>query len=144
MPEQNYATHPKFVPLYHYFLTGFVFATLVGSVINLVRSINADSGVYSASLILAIVLAMVLLGYFVRAFALGAQDRAIRAEENLRHYVMFNRLLDPRLKMRQIIGMRFASDEEYEGLINRAIAENLSEKDIKKAIKNWRADEDRI
>ncbi len=144
MSTQNYASHRKFVPLYHYYLTGLVFATLVGSIINLVKSINAGSGVYSASLILAIVVAMVLVGFFARFFALGAQDRAIRAEENLRHYVMFGRLLDPKLTMRQIIGLRFASDDEYEGLLRRAVEENLSEEDIKKAIKSWKADYARL
>lgn len=144
MSVQNYATHRRFVPLYHYYLTGFVFATLIGSVINLVKSINAGSGVYSASLILAVILAMILVGFFARTFALRAQDRVIRAEENLRHYIKFGSLLDPRLKMRQIIGLRFASDEEYEALIHQAIEKNLAEEDIKKAVKNWRADEDRM
>lgn len=141
---QTYASHRKIVPLYHYFLTGLVFATLVGSIINLVKSVGADSGVYSAALILAVVVAMILVGFFARAFALGAQDRAIRAEENLRHYIMFGRQIDPAITMQQIIGLRFASDNEYEELLRRAVEENLSTEDIKKAIKNWRADHARL
>lgn len=144
MSAQNYASHRKFVPMYHYFLTGLVFATLIGSIVNLVKSIGAGSGVYSASLILAIVVALLLVGLYARVFALGAQDRAIRAEENLRHYVMFGRLLDPRLTMRQIIGLRFAPDEEYEALVKQAAEEKMSEEDIKKAIKNWKADNARL
>jgi hypothetical protein len=76
----------------------------------------------------------------MRQFALKAQDRAIRAEENLRHFVMTGKLLDPRLTIRQIIGLRFASDEEFLELEKRAVEETLSEDDIKKAVKNWRAD----
>ena len=50
----------------------------------------------------------------------------------------------PKVTMRQIIGLRFASDEEFIVLADRAIKENLSEKDIKKAINNWRADTYRV
>ena len=42
--------------------------------------------------------------------------------------------------MRQIIGLRFASDEEFPELAKKAIADGMGEEDIKKAIKNWRAD----
>jgi hypothetical protein len=72
------------------------------------------------------------------------QNRAIRAEENLRHFAMTGKLLDPNLKMGQIVALRFASDEEYLALAKRAIEENLSRDDIKKAIKNWRADYHRV
>jgi len=44
------------------------------------------------------------------------------------------------LTMRQIIGLRFASDEEYIELAERAVKENLSEKEIKRSIKKWKAD----
>jgi uncharacterized protein DUF6526 len=49
-------------------------------------------------------------------------------------------LLDPKLTIRQIIGLRFASDREFVALAQKAAAENLSEDAIKKAIRNWRAD----
>jgi hypothetical protein len=81
---------------------------------------------------------------FARVFALKAQDRAIRAEENLRHFVLTGKLLDPRLSVRQIIGLRFAPDEEFVALALRAAQENLSETDIKKAVKNWKADTYRV
>jgi hypothetical protein len=81
---------------------------------------------------------------FCRMFALKAQDRAIRAEENLRHYVLTGKLLDPKLTVRQVIGLRFAPDAEFVALAQRAAAENLSEDDIKKAVKNWKADTYRV
>ena len=77
-------------------------------------------------------------------FPLKAQDRAIRAEENLRHYVLTGKLLDPKLTVRQIIGLRFASDREFVALAQKAAAESLSEDAIKKAIRNWRADTYRV
>ena len=75
-----------------------------------------------------------------RIFALKAQDRAIRAEENLRHFALTGQLLDPRLSIRQVIGLRFASDGEFVALAKRAAEEKLSPNAIKQAVKDWRAD----
>ena len=143
MSEQTYKSHARWVPLYHLYLTGFLFLTLIGSVVNLVGSIKAEQGVYSASLILAIVLSLILVGFYARAFALKAQDRGIRAEENFRHYLLYNEPMDSRLTMRQIIGLRFSSDEEFGALAKRAVDEQLSEAQIKKAVKKWRPDHER-
>lgn len=85
-----------------------------------------------------------LVAFFARNFAIKAQDRAIRAEENLRHFAMTGKLLDSRLTISQIIGLRFASDAEFLALAKRAADEKLSNKDIKMAVKNWRADTHRV
>ncbi len=143
MKTQNFDNHVRHVPVY----LGLLFlllATLGGSVVNLVKSWCDHTRVYSASLILALTIAVVLAALFARSFALKAQDRAIRAEENLRHFVLTGKLLDPRLSIRQIIGLRFAPDEEFVALAHRAAQENLSETDIKKAVKNWKADTYRV
>jgi sulfopyruvate decarboxylase TPP-binding subunit len=81
-----------------------------------------------------------LSSFFGRSFALRAQDRAIRAEENMRHFIMTGKALPSALRIRQIIGLRFASDEEFLELIKDAIENNLKEKQIKAKIKNWKAD----
>jgi hypothetical protein len=88
-------------------------------------------------------IALVLIWWYSRAFALKVQNRVIRAEENFRHYVATGKQLDSRLRMGQIIALRFADDEEYLDLIHRTITENLSVEDIKKAIKKWKADHHR-
>ena len=85
-----------------------------------------------------------MLFFFCRIFALKAQDRAIRAEENLRHFAMTGKLLDPKLTIRQIIGLRFASDEEFVALARRAAEEGLTEDAIKRAVKQWRPDTYRV
>ena len=77
-------------------------------------------------------------------FPLRAQDRAIRAEESLRHFVLTGQLLDKRLTLSQIIGLRFASDAEFPALAQRAAAESMSLDEIKKAVKVWRPDHDRL
>lgn len=143
MSQQDYASHRKWVPLYHFFLALLVLAILIGSVVNVVKS-SGTASFYSATLLLAVAAALVLVFFYVRAFPLKAQDRAIKAEENLRCYVRTGKLLDPRLTVRQIIGLRFASDDEYDALAEKAVQEQLGEGDIKKLIANWRSDDYRV
>tara|TARA_Y200000002_G_C22550167_1_gene607865 strand:- start:66 stop:317 length:252 start_codon:yes stop_codon:yes gene_type:complete len=78
--------------------------------------------------------------WYIRVFPLKAQDRAIRAEENLRHYVFPGKLLPPNLENFQIVSLRFASDNEFLPLIEQALKKNLNQKEIKKEIKNWKPD----
>lgn len=136
---QSYENHSRFVPLFHIVLFGIIVLSLIGSIVNLVRTDHA--GLYSASLITASQVALLLLFFFTRQFALKAQDRAIRAEENLRHFAMTGQLHDARLDIRQIIALRFAADEEFVALAGRAADEGLSEDEIKRAVTRWRADE---
>ena len=144
METQNYTNHGRMVPMFHYVLFGIIVLSLIGSFVNLYQSLGDHQRLYSASLIVAILAAMVLLFFFCRIFALKAQDRAIRAEENLRHYVLTGKLLDPRLTVRQIIGLRFAPDDEFVALAQKAAEDNLSENEIKKSVRNWRADTYRV
>jgi hypothetical protein len=97
-------------------------------------------GVYSASLIACLAVFCSIAVFQYRAFAIRAQDRAIRAEENFRHFVMTGKPHDSRLKIGQVIALRFASDEEFVALSAKAAAEGMEPKEIKKAIKNWRGD----
>lgn len=144
MNPQNYANHRQYVPAFHIVLFGLLLVTLIGSVMNLVGSWGDPARIYSASLIVVLTVAVMITAVLARLFALKAQDRAIRAEENLRHFAMTGRLLDPRLTIRQIIGLRFASDDEFPALAARAAEENLSEDAIKRAVAVWRADTYRV
>jgi len=144
MLEQNYANHRRFVPLYHFILFGLLALSLIGSIVNLVESFVSGIGIYNASLIFMIFICLLLVFYFIRIFPLKAQDRIIKLEENFRSYVMTGKTLDPKLTIRQIIGLRFAGDDEFNALAQKAAAENISEVDIKKMVKNWKADNDRM
>ena len=144
METQNYSNHRRFVPLFHFVLFGFIALTLIGSIVNLYHSLGDHQRLYGASLIVVITFCLLLLFFFCRVFPLKAQDRAIRAEENLRHFVLTGKLLDPRLTIRQIVGLRFASDEEFIVLAQMAAQEILSENDLKKSIKHWRPDTYRV
>ena len=96
--------------------------------------------IISASAAIVLILAF----YYLRIFALKAQDRAIRAEEKLRYYVLTGKSVNSKLTTRQIVGLRFAPDEEFVELVNKAVENNLSEKEIKQAIKNWKPDYYRV
>ena len=141
MAEQSYANHSRTVPLFHFVLLPLLFLTFIGSIVNLWLSFGDHERIYSAALIVVLSFAAILTALFARIFALKAQDRAIRAEENLRHWAITGKLLDPRLSALQIVALRFASDGEFAALAQRATRENLKPADIKRAIKQWKADD---
>jgi hypothetical protein len=142
-PEQNFANHARMVPGYHYITFFILVLTFIGACVNLYEAWGTNAQ-YSASLIVALCLLITSALWYGRLFALRAQDRAIRAEENLRSYVRTGKPLDARLTMAQIVGLRFASDDEVDALAARAVSENLSQKAIKQAIRHWKGDHDRV
>ncbi|MEZ5333140.1 MAG: DUF6526 family protein [Thermoanaerobaculia bacterium] len=144
MDAQSYATHRRLVPLYHYVLTGLMLVLTVGAVVDLYRAWRRASGRLEAAVLLGLVVAAWLLLYFVRIFALKAQDRAIRAEETIRHFALTGKLPDARLRVRQYVALRFASDAELPALARRAAEEGLSNDAIKRAVTGWRADHYRV
>jgi hypothetical protein len=146
MSEQNFKNHSRFVPLYHYISPILILSLIVGAGFGLFHACcNAANGasLHNAMLFFIISIVLLLLWWYCRVFALKAQDRAIRAEENLRHFIATGKALDSRLRMGQIIALRFAGDDEFIALAKQAVDENLSGKQIKMAIKNWRADNNR-
>ncbi len=139
MKEQNFSNHARFVPTYHY-LTAILI--LVGLGFSGFLVYREAASLLSLSVLLLYIIAVPT--YFnYRGFALRAQDRAIRSEENFRHFVMTGKPLNTKLRLGQIIALRFASDEEYLALVERAVNENLSVVEIKKAITKWKADHHR-
>jgi FlaA1/EpsC-like NDP-sugar epimerase len=138
MKTQNYSNHRRYVPLFHFFTLLGAVILLIGSIVNIVKA--TEDNFYDASLLVFGSLLLMLTAFYARVFSLKAQDRAIRAEENFRHYVLTGKPFDTQLTMRQIIALRFASDEEFAELAQKAVKENLSEKAIKKSINNWKAD----
>jgi hypothetical protein len=142
MSTQNYENHKQFVFGYHRILLPALLILFIGSLINLFKCTPGNC--YAASLICFASLLLFVMAYYIRMFPLIAQNRVIRAEENLRFYVLTGKLLPAEIRMSQIIALRFAPDEELEDLVKRAINENLSQKDIKKAIKNWKGDYHRV
>jgi len=144
MTEQNYSNHRRLVTGYHGVLFLLVLATLIGAVINLYKSWGVEGSFYSAALLVSLSVGALLIAFYARIFALKAQDRAIRVEENFRHYLLTGEPLDSRLTTRQIIGLRFATDDEFVELARSAAEAGTAEGEIKKSIKTWRPDTYRV
>ena len=142
MQEQNFKNHSRLIFLWHGVTLFLTLAVLVGSIINLLHS-DAHNH-YSAVTLFGVSLIFPLLWAYTRIFALKAQDRAIRAEEGLRYFMLTGKPFDKQLRLGQIIALRFASDEEFPVLAKKAVEANLSSKQIKEAIQNWRADYNRV
>jgi hypothetical protein len=111
---------------------------------NIYRAYQHHSGRLVAAILLGFCIALSIIEWYARTFPLVAQDRAIRAEENLRHFALTGKLLDARLTLPQIIALRFAEDTEVVLLAERAAPDNMKATVIKKAIANWRADHHRV
>ncbi|HJW16351.1 MAG TPA: DUF6526 family protein, partial [Flavisolibacter sp.] len=105
---------------------------------------SSRENLYSAWLIVLVSFILLSLYIHTRVFALKAQDRAIRAEEGLRYFILTGKRLDPRLSLNQLIALRFASDEEMPSLAEKALEHGLSNDAIKKEIKIWKADWHRV
>jgi hypothetical protein len=132
--SQNYANHP-YRPL-AWNITLLV--GLVAFVVLLVHSYQAPSYVSFALLTLAgVVLSAVSL---TRVFALRLQNRIIRLEMQIRLARLGREPDLQRLTMPQLVALRFASDAELPGLMNRAIAERLTPDAIKRAVTDWQGD----
>jgi hypothetical protein len=144
MAEQNFSNHIRLVPLFHYVGYPAVTFALVVSGFNLYKAIEAGSGRLNAAALFALTAGVMIIMWFARSFALKAHDKAIRAEENLRYFAMTGQLLDSKLKMSQIVALRFAPNNELVELAHRAVAESLSSKQIKSSIKNWKEDNNRV
>ena len=142
MKTQNYSNHSRLVAGWHGLTFFAILAFWIGSFVNLADA--EGPALYSASLLSVAGFIFVCFFVFVRMFALKAQDRAIRAEENLRHFALTGKLLPASLRIGQIVALRFAADEEFAALAVKAAAENLTGKEIKLSINNWKADTYRV
>jgi hypothetical protein len=114
------------------------------SIIHFFKTLGEGSGRLCALAMVSLVAAVILALWYGRSFALKAQDRAIRAEQNFRHYIATGKQLDSSLRMNQIVALRFAGDDEFVALCKKAAEEQLSNKAIKQLIKNWKADYNRV
>ena len=141
MEDQNFKNHAKMVPGFHYLTLPAILIFLIASVNYFINS-TAENKYLGACLCLLSVIVF-LLAWYARGFALKAQDRATRAEENFRYYLATGKVFPKELRMGQIIALRFASDDEFVALTSKAVSESLSNKQIKELIQNWKADHNR-
>ncbi|GAA3980774.1 DUF6526 family protein [Mucilaginibacter dorajii] len=143
MTDQNFANHKRNVPGFHFLLSFLLLAGLILAIVNVALQWRTDN-LLTALVLLLFAITILLMSWYIRSFPIKAQDRAIRAEESLRYFILTRQPLNPNLTIGQIAALRFAPDDELLPLVEKTIAENLQPDDIKKAIKNWRADHHRV
>jgi hypothetical protein len=83
----------------------------------------------------------------LRSYPLKVQDRVIRLEERVRLQTLAPqewRTQLHRLNENQLIALRFAADDEVVELARQAVEQNLTRKQIKERIRNWRPDNWRV
>lgn len=135
---QNLKNHARLDPPYHFFLSSISIATVIIAIVYCIHHFCF----YSVWLVVLSLAALVALSR-MRQYPLKVQDRVIRLEEQLR----LEALAPPewhaqiyRLTEDQLIGLRFAADDEVVELAKQALEHHLNRKQIKERIKNWRPD----
>jgi len=140
---QSYENHTRWHAPFHFFVAPVLLTNVLIAVVQLVRDPGLDRGWW-----LVVSIALVVLGALTRINPLKVQDRVIRLEESLRYYQLLPEDLAQRaasLTTAQAIALRFASDEELEGLVREVLEGRLTKPDeIKRAVKSWRADTLRV
>ena len=140
--SQGLKNHGRFDPPYHFFLTFIFIANLIISIVYAVHHVCF----YSIWLVVLSLAAIIAL-FRMRSYPLKVQDRVIRLEERIRlqalapaewHTQIY------RLTESQLIGLRFAADDEVVELAKQALEHNLTRKQIKERIKDWRPDTWRV
>lgn len=145
MPDtpQSYAHHTRWDPYFHFFILPVFALAVLGAVAHLVMGHHPLHG----ALLVIFSVAVLVAVFKIRLYPLKVQDRVIRLEERLRLAMLLPEPLRsqiPELTEPQLVALRFASDGELAGLAQKALNEKLSGDDIKKSIKNWRADNFRV
>lgn len=137
--QQTYANHTRWYPLLHFVVTPLLALNFLS---HLVRFFMAPS--WSLGFWTLLGFTLILLAIAGRLQALKAQDRVIRLEERLRYRELLSADMAAKasdMRVGQIIALRFASDAELPGLVERTLnGEFASTKEIKLAIKDWRGD----
>ena len=143
MVEQNYRNHRKFVPGFHFLTFGILLINFLWSLYRLFRP-AVELPLFDRLLGVLVALGLMGVAWYARVFPLAVQDRVIRNEMEAR----LAAALPPGLRARigelrrgHLIALRFASDEELPELTRQILDGRLTKgEDIKKAIRNWRAD----
>lgn len=142
---QSYAHHARTDPPMHFFVFPVLIANL-GVAIWIAIHFRHDYP-YLGHWSIVVSLALLILAFKCRINDLKLQDRIIRLEERLRIASLLppdQHQHIPDLTVRQLIALRFASDEELPTLVHKTLTQNLEPKAIKQAITNWRADHHRV
>lgn len=136
---QSFENHAKIVPAFHLVVAPIFILNIIWSIVRVIRQPALGTAV---SLLVAI--ALFLLAFTARIFALTVQDRVIRLEMRLRLQQLLQadlRSRIPEFTVNQLVSLRFASDAELPELARKVLDEKLNDrKAIKKLIRSWQPD----
>ncbi len=138
--EQTYKNHARLDPLFHFVLTPI---RLVVSLILLVHIARPLPFIIIIIAAVGVIISWFLWIFLIRSYALKNQDRIIKLEESIRYTRLTSKNL-PDLTTKQIVALRFASDQELVELVDKTMKNNTSPQEIKKQIIQWKADTHRI
>ncbi|KFF75585.1 hypothetical protein HX13_05525 [Chryseobacterium sp. P1-3] len=145
MKQQNYHNHRKFYPPHHFIYLPLL---IVLEVYGIYKVWDDPANKLTWILFSIVIFLLFYLTFMTRQhYALGLQNRIVILEFRQRYFEIFNNRSEEtvgKLKFDQIAALRFADDEEFKELLYRALHENISGDEIKRSIKNWRADRLRI
>ncbi len=145
MKNQNYSNYIKFYPPHH-----FIYLPLLGflQILGIWKIFNDESNQLIWILFSIVIFLFIYLALMVRQhYALGNQNRIVRLEFKLRYFELFGKSSDDvesKLSFGQIAALRFAYDDEFKVLLEKAVQQNFSADEIKKAITQWKGDYNRI
>jgi hypothetical protein len=139
---QSFKNHGRLDPPYH-----FVLVTTLAVNLFIVLCYTWSHLTYFTEWMVVLSLAVFIPAIKLRSYPLKVQDRVIRLEERLRLQALAPQEWHAqiyKLTEDQLIGLRFASDDEVVALAKEALEKNLTRKQIKERIKTWRPDNWRI
>ena len=134
---QSYANHANRPAL----TTGAAVAAIFALAFFIVELIRWPSAMTVGLLCLTV--AVMFLVVISRVYIVRLQDRIIRLEMRVRLARLGHEPLFERLSMRQLVALRFASDAELPALMQRALSEHLTSRQIKEAVRDWQPDHHR-
>ena len=139
---QSYANYKRRHAPFHFFVIPILITNALVAIAYAIRHPSL-----AAVWMVVLSLAFLVLGFLTRINPVKAQDRIIRLEERLRLMALLSEPLRsriPQLTEYQLVALRFASDAEIPQLVEETLNSNLSPKDIKIKIQNWRPDYFRV
>lgn len=138
MNPQNYKNHKRYYTPHHFI---FYPVALLLFIISIYEALKNNESSLQWWMFAAIIGLITSLAYMLRQhYALGNQNRIVRLEVRFRYYRLTHKNfeeIEKQLTLSQILALRFASDQEFVELAEKAVNEKLSPNEIKKQIKNW-------
>jgi hypothetical protein len=136
---QDFKHHARLLPPFHFFVLPVLFLNFLFTLRHLWMT-PSGSTLWAA----IVAAALALLGVLARVMVLTVQDRLIRMEMRLRLGEVLPADLHSRIRElthRQLVAMRFASDDELPELTREVLSGTLkTSKEIKMRVRNWQAD----